>query len=147
MKLKWFWNESYATDEVGVELHPSNKHLAANIQSAIIQERQLEVIDPKNERKSTINAKEILLIEAMDHLSKVYTTDDRVFYAKGRLKDFEHLQSAGIYRINNSVILNLAQLDSFKSGQYARLEVYTKDGQTFTVSRHYAKQIKTALSK
>ncbi|MHC5246977.1 LytTR family DNA-binding domain-containing protein [Enterococcus sp. LJL120] len=144
MKIKWFWDQEYATNEIGIQLHPVNQSLAAELTKAIHQEQQLEVIQPANERRQNISLSQVLMIEAMDQLSKVYTTDDQVFYLKGRLKEFEYLQAAGIFRINNSVILNLAEVASFKNGQYARLEVQLKNGQTLTVSRHYAKQIKEA---
>lgn len=81
----------------------------------------------------------------MDHLSKVFTIDGKVFYVKGRLKDLEILSISGIVRINNSVLLNLTEIVSFSNGQYARLEVHTNNGQKHTVSRHYAKKIKEEL--
>lgn len=144
MKIKWFWDQEYATNEIGIQLNPVNQSLAVELTKAIHQEQLLEVIQPANERRQNISLSQVLMIEAMDQLSKVYTTDDQVFYLKGRLKEFAYLQAAGIFRINNSVILNLAEVASFKNGQYARLEVQLKNGQTLTVSRHYAKQIKKA---
>lgn len=144
MKIKWFWDKEYELDHIGVQLNPKNQELKPVIEQALLQEKQIEVIQPSNNRRLKITSRDIFIIEAIDHLSKIYTVDDQVFYIKGRLKDFDHLQAVGIFRINNSVLLNLAQVASFKSEQYARLKVYTKNNQNFTVSRHYAKQIREA---
>lgn len=145
MKINYVWDTEYALDKIGVQLHPKNETIAAKITKLFTQENKLAVIDPINERKSKIDFSAIYMIESMDHLSKVYTTDGNVCYTKGRLKEFEYLRTAGIVRINNSVLLNLSEVVSFQNGQYARLEVHTKNGQTLTVSRHYAKQIKEEL--
>ncbi|MBV7392342.1 LytTR family DNA-binding domain-containing protein [Enterococcus alishanensis] len=145
MKINWLWDKNYPKEELGVTLHPVNEKLTNKLQSLFTKTVELEVIQPVNERRFKIDSQMIFMIEAMDQLSKVYTNDDQVFYLKGRLKDFTDLQAVQLFRINNSVILNLAQVTSFKNGQYARLEVFTKNGQTFSVSRHYAKQIKEAL--
>lgn len=145
MKFNYSWFESYATNEIGITLHPNNRHLKKKIEASIRFENQLLVIDPSNERQMKLDFDRIFMIEAMDNLSKVYTTDNEIYFVKGRLKEFEKYRSLGIFRINNSVILNISQISSFKSGDYARLEVYTKDEQIFIVSRHYAKQIREAL--
>jgi len=145
MKINYFLDKDYPLNEIGIQLHPINQSLTSELASALNQEHRLEVINPMNERKSTIRYSEIYLIEAMDHLSKIYTTDEKIFYAKGRLKDFETLAIQGMVRINNSIMLNLTEVTNFNSGQYARLEVHTKNGQTHIVSRHYAKQIKEEL--
>ena len=130
MKITYFWDQEYATDEIGVQLNPENRHLVAKIEAGLNQERGLEVIDPMNQRKSMLRHSQVQLIEAMDHLSKIYTVDDRIFYAKGRLKEFSDLSSSGIVRINNSLMLNMKQVVSFNCGQHARLEVHTHNGDT-----------------
>ncbi|MCB5951458.1 LytTR family transcriptional regulator [Enterococcus sp. BWT-B8] len=142
MKINYFWDKDYSLNEIGIQLNPQNQHLTTKLDLNLNGYPKLEVINPMNERKSTINYSEIYLIEAMDHLSKIYTIDEKIFYAKGRLKEFEALSINGIIRINNSVMLNLTEVAAFNNGQYARLEVHTKNGQTHIVSRHYAKQIK-----
>ncbi|KRN99878.1 LytTR family DNA-binding domain-containing protein [Companilactobacillus kimchiensis] len=141
MKINYLWDTNYAKNEIRVQLHPSNQNLKINITS----KQQLEVIDPKNQRHLNLDHQQILLIEAMDNLSKIYTIDNRIYYVRGRLKDLEYLAGEKIFRINNSLILNLNEVQSFKSGKYARLEVQTNDDQIFVVSRHYAKQIREIL--
>lgn len=146
MKINYSWDITYKTDEVAIQANPVNKKIIQQIENYLIQEPQLEVINPKNERKMKLAYSQIQTIEAMDHLSKVYTQDNKVYYTKGRLKELEKLSNYGIIRINNSTMLNLREIQSFKSGKYSRLEVLTKNMQVHLVSRHYAKQIKEELS-
>lgn len=141
MKINYSWQKDYALNEIGVTLNPQNQHLTVKIENDL----HLEVIVPSNQRCQQLKIKKIFLIEAMDNLSKVYTVNNEVYYTKGRLKELEKYKSSGLVRINNSTILNLKQVVSFKNGKYARLEVHTKDGQFFIVSRHYAKQIQEEL--
>ena len=75
-------------------------------------------------------------------MSKVITTQGTTYFLSKRLKDLKSLEREHFYRINNAVILNLAQVDSFVAGTYARLEVETISKNSYTVSRHYAKYIK-----
>lgn len=141
MKINYLWDANYSKDKICIQLHPSNQNLKINITS----EQWLEVIDPNNQRHLKLDHQQILIIEAMDNLSKIYTIDNRIYYVRGRLKDLEYLTRVKIFRINNSLILNLNEVKNFKSGKYARLEVQTNDDQIFIVSRHYAKQIREAL--
>jgi DNA-binding LytR/AlgR family response regulator len=145
MKLDYFWDKNYAIDQIGIRLNPQNRKLTVELNSLLKGDKKLNVINPLNKRKLKINYDEIYLIEAMDSLSKVYTTGGKVFYARGRLKDFENKEISGIVRINNSTMLNLTEIINFRQGTYARLEVETKDGQVHIVSRHYAQKIKEAL--
>lgn len=145
MKINYFWDKQYSLDEVGIQINPKNQSLSVALESYLNQENNFEVINPSNNRKSIINYLDVYLIEAMDHLSKIYTTDERVFYAKGRLKEFEKLSAIGVVRINNATMLNLNMIESFDTERYARLDVHTKMGETHIVSRHYANQIKEAL--
>lgn len=145
MDIEYAWDGEYAEDKMGVLLNPANKHLADTLEEAVVHVPQLEVIDPTNDRRIKLPCSDVLAIEAMDHLSKVHTVDNKVYFIKGRLKDFAEYTPHRLFRINNSIILNLSKVVGFKSGRHARLEVYTTDGQRFIVSRHYAKQIKEAL--
>lgn len=145
MKINCLWDDDYSLAEIGLRLHPKNEHLIKKIENSLTLESYLEVIDPQNERISQLQLNKILMIEAMDNLSKVYTTDNEIYFVKGRLKDFMNLQMAKIFRINNSTILNLNEINGFSNGKYARLEVQTKNQQIFIVSRHYARQIREEL--
>lgn len=145
MKVNYLWSKGYSINEISIHLHPDNKLLATKIESIVCLENRIEVINPRNKRLTKLNVDRIFIIEAMDNLSKVYTVDNEIFFVKGRLKDLEKLQLTGMFRINNSVILNIEQIESFQNGKYARLEVYTRSGQSFIVSRHYAKKIREEL--
>lgn len=145
MKINCLWDSDYSLAEVGLQLHPQNEHLLKKITTSLTLENHLDVIDPQNERISRLPLNKIFIIEAMDNLSKVYTTENKIYFVKGRLKSFTSLQSAKIFRINNSTILNLNEINGFSNGKYARLEVQTKNQQVFMVSRHYARQIREEL--
>lgn len=144
MKINYQLIDDYATDEIGIHMHPKNHELISTIEKNL-ETKYLEVIDPKNSRQSKLRIEDVLVIEAMDNLSKLYTTDKDVFYLKGRLKDLEYLIKYGILRISNSVMINLDKIVSFKNGKYARLEVYTDNGECFVVNRHFAKKIREYL--
>lgn len=76
----------------------------------------------------------------------IYLLNQQEYILQKRLKDLTDLENLNFYRINNSQILNLNAVHSFQLGEHARLEVHTKTGSTYVVSRHYAKKIKEKLS-
>lgn len=145
MKINYTWKKSYSSEEIGVILNPLNEHLKANLEKNLLDSPMLEVFNSSNNRKTSISCLSVFSIEAMGHLSIVRTVDNKTFYVKGRLKEFEYLEEFYIRRISNSVLLNLSQIESFNATKYACLEVQTKLGETYIVSRHYAKQIKEKL--
>ena len=138
--LEFKWDLKQAIDKATITLHPDNKKYASKITRSFNFKDQVEVINPKNERRL-----KIYLIEAMDHLSKLYTVNNQVYYIRGRLKDLEKLALKNLMRINNSTILNMDQVTEFKKATYARIEVHTKNAESFIVSRHYAKKVKEGL--
>ncbi|WP_420167129.1 LytTR family DNA-binding domain-containing protein [Bacillus coahuilensis] len=89
---------------------------------------------------------QIEVITSLGHLSKVILSNQEEYLLDMRLKELKQFEANGLFRINNSTILNLSQISSFRSGDYARLEVYTKNDKKYLVSRHYAKLIKERLS-
>jgi len=143
MKINFDWDDLYSLSEIGIQLNPKNHELKNKLKTFLSDKAHIEVINPKNNRSLLLNCSQVLSIEAMDNLSKVYTTNNEVFYTNGRLKKFETI--ANFFRINNSIILNLAEVIDFNTGKYARLEVHTKGNQSFIVSRHYAKRLKEEL--
>lgn len=145
MKIYHSWDEKMTLNEVNIRIHPVNKNIVQRIEKVLKEDSAVEVINPKNERMVIIDCSSIYLIEAMDHLSKLITIDDEVFYIKGRLKDLEGKLQKKVLRINNSTLLNINEIESFKNGNHARLEVHTKNQQVHIVSRHYAKNIKEEL--
>ncbi|WP_379945744.1 LytTR family DNA-binding domain-containing protein [Enterococcus devriesei] len=145
MKINYLWDSGYKADEIGIQANPVNKKFIHGAEKFLVQVPQLEIINPKNERRKKLSYSQIQSIEAMNHLSKLYTTSHELYYVRGRLKELEYLSEYGIIRINNSIMLNLKEVKGFKNGTYSRLEVLTKDGQIHLVSRHYAKRIKEEL--
>ena len=131
MKFRFFWNQEKDVTEVDVISHPHNQERLQKITSMLETSTSLTVKDPQIEA-----------ISALGHLSKVITTQGTTYFLSKRLKDLKSLEREHFYRINNAVILNLAQVDSFVAGTYARLEVETISKNSYTVSRHYAKYIK-----
>lgn len=145
MKINYLWDSRYKTDEIGIQANPINKEFIHGAEKFLVQVPQLEIINPKNERRKKLSYSQIQSIEAMDHLSKIYTTRHELYYVRGRLKELQYLSEYDIVRINNSIMLNLKEVKEFKNGTHSRLEVLTKDGQVYLVSRHYAKKIKEEL--
>ena len=143
--LEFKWDLKQAIDKATITLHPDNKKYASKITRSFNFKDQVEVINAKNERRLKIDISQIYLIEAMDHLSKLYTVNNQVYYIRGRLKDLEKLALKNLMRINNSTILNMDQVTEFKKATYARIEVHTKNAESFIVSRHYAKKVKEGL--
>ncbi|WP_125566641.1 LytTR family DNA-binding domain-containing protein [Companilactobacillus insicii] len=145
MKINFEWDDSYSISEVGIKLNPKKRELKDKLKNFLSDKTHIEVINPKNNRRFLLSCSQILSIEAMDNLSKVYTTNNEIFYTNVRLKKLEEITNANLFRINNSVILNLAEVIDFNTGKYARLEVHTKGNQSFIVSRYYAKRLKEEL--
>ncbi|WP_297079095.1 LytTR family DNA-binding domain-containing protein [uncultured Enterococcus sp.] len=145
MKLNWFFEPNRDSEKIDIHLHPTNKNVASQITSLLQPERKLEVSDPITQRKSYVTCRDVFWIESMDHVSKLYTLDQQVFYLKGRLKEFNNLVEWGLIRINNTTILNLNQVISFQTDRNACLTVYTKNEHYFRISRHYTKAIRQQL--
>ncbi|WHF27622.1 LytTR family DNA-binding domain-containing protein [Bacillus altitudinis] len=142
MKFRFFWNQEKDVTEVDVISHPHNQERLQKMTSMLETSTSLTVKDPKNDRQSLLPLEQIEAISALGHMSKVITTQGKTYFLSKRLKDLKSLEREHFYRINNAVILNLAQVDSFVAGTYARLEVETISKNSYTVSRHYAKYIK-----
>lgn len=145
MKINLTWDPGYPIGEIGLQLNPEDSAIIPPLERLLSQSPYLSAIDPRNNRELKIELVQIISITAMDHLSKVYTKNKQILYIKGRLKSLDTLEGHGIMRINNSTMLNLAEVKSFRNSSYARLEVVTYDDQTFQVSRYYAKRIKEVL--
>lgn len=144
MKLNWFFEPNRDPTQVDIHLHLTKRTLVERIERAIQPEVVLEVSEITTGRKRQLAMDTVVFIEAMDHVSKLYTIDQQVFYLKGRLKEFDYLTTNGMVRINNTTILNLAKVSSFQTERNACLRVYTKN-ESFRVSRHYTKAIRQYL--
>ncbi|TYS29399.1 LytTR family DNA-binding domain-containing protein [Bacillus pumilus] len=142
MKLRFIWNQEKDVTEVDVISHPHNQERLQKIEAILETHPSLTVKDPKNDRQSLLPLEQIEAISALGHMSKVLTANRQTYFLNKRLKDLKWLENEHFFRINNAVILNLAQVHSFVAGTYARLEVETMSQNSYTVSRHYAKYIK-----
>ncbi|MDQ0229896.1 LytTR family DNA-binding domain-containing protein [Metabacillus malikii] len=145
MKIKFRWDKQRAIDEIEIIANPVNKEKLGSLKDGLETSISLNVQNPKNNRQLRIDIQQIEMIKALGHLCKVVLVNKEEYLLQKRLKELEILEDNGLYRINNSTILNLSQVASFKSGEYARLEVYTKNNTKYLVSRHYAKLIKEKL--
>ena len=147
MNLTYYWNDTQPVDELKIIAHPKNKKYASRLEKALeINEPQVQVINPKNNRKLLLSLNKIEVIKSLGHLCQVHTKDGQQFLIQNRLKNLLALNFPNLIQINNSTILNLKQVTSFESGQNARLEVHTHNQNLYMVSRHYAKLIKEKLS-
>lgn len=145
MNINFTWVKEKALNEIDIFANPENKTTLKRLEKQLQQEQELLAIDPKNNRSIKIQLDQILPFETMGHLVKVYLLNQQEYILQKRLKDLMGLENLNFYRINNSQILNLNAVHSFQLGEHARLEIHTKTGSTYVVSRHYAKKIKEKL--
>ncbi|MGG5317887.1 LytTR family DNA-binding domain-containing protein [Enterococcus sp. AZ072] len=145
MKLNIIWNNQKGKDCIDIISHPINHEIVTRWQSQWMQAATLQAIQPSNQRTLLVALQEIEAIETMGHMSKIHMLSGDVLWLQKKLKELTYLEASGFYRINNSTILNIQQISAFSAGQHARLEVFTKNQQTYIVSRHYAKLVKEQL--
>lgn len=67
---------------MSIHLHPQNQFVAKQVSRIFAEIPEVTVVDPTNGRRSRLAVMRILIIESMDHLSKIYTIDDQLFYTK-----------------------------------------------------------------
>lgn len=146
MKLNFIWDKKQEINKVDIKAHPVNKDKLETLKQGICTDVTLNVQNLKNNRKLRIDIHQIEVIVSLGHLSKILLASKEEYLLQKRLKELQTLEANGFFRINNSTILNLSQVASFRSSEYARLEVFTKNDNKYLVSRHYAKLIKEKLS-
>jgi len=145
MKFNYIWNNNQSSSEIEIISNPSNKELLSTIEQHFSKSITLSATDFKTNRQVMIELNDIEAIEASGHFTKVFLIDGTELLLNKILKELSYLESFGLVRINNSMILNMNQIHSFASGSHARLEVITKQQNKYIVSRHYAKSIKEKL--
>lgn len=145
MKFNYIWKNNKPSSEIEIISNPSNKELLSTFEQRIFQSMTLFATDLKTNRQVMIELNDIEVIEASGHFTKIFLIDGTELFLNKILKKLAYLESFGLVRINNSMILNLNQIRSFASGSHARLEVITKQQNKYIVSRHYAKSIKERL--
>lgn len=146
MNINFTWVKEKALNEIDIFANPENRIVLESLEHQLQQEREILAIDPKNNRSVKIQLDQVISFETMGHLVKIYLLNQQEYILQKRLKDLMDLENLNFYRINNSQILNLNAVQSFQLGEHARLEVHTRTGSTYVVSRHYAKKIKEKLS-
>ena len=146
MNINFTWVKEKALNEIDIFANPKHKTKLERLEIQLKQEQEIVAIDPKNNRSIKLPLDQIVSFETMGHLVKVSLINQQDYLIQKRLKELSFLESQNFYRINNSQILNLNCVQSFQLGEHARLEVHTKTGVTYVVSRHYAKKIKERLS-
>lgn len=145
MKFSYIWKNDKPASEIDIISHPSNKEFLSTFELRFFQSMTLNATDFKTNRQVKIELSNIEVIEASGHFTKIFLLDGTKLLLNKILKELSYLESFGLVRINNSMILNLNQIHSFASGAHARLEVITKQQNKYVVSRYYAKSIKEKL--
>lgn len=144
MKVQIFTEENKPLNEIDIISHPQNQPFISDLTKSLTSTR-IQVKNPKNQREVSLVLSEIESAEAFGHLTKIYRLDQAEFYYNQRIKSLSAWQAEDFFQINKSTILNLRQVASFAVSEQARLTVFTKSGQEYTVTRYYAKQLKERL--
>ncbi|MFB8733383.1 hypothetical protein ACEQPO_03925 [Bacillus sp. SL00103] len=100
--------------EVDVISHPHNQERLQKNRSVTETPPSLTVKDQKRSSITFYHWNK-LKRSLLGHLSKVVTADGRTYFLNKRLKDLKWLEHELFFRINNAVILNLAQVHGFCS--------------------------------
>lgn len=145
MKITYQWDPLQPLNEVNIIANEKNQAEVEKIAKHLNTVTNLSVINPTNDRKLLLPLTEIECFESFGHLCKVFTKEQDVYLIQKRLKEIPKMNLHHFQQINNATILNIAMIQSFHSGEHARLEVHTTTNQSYIVSRHYAKQIKEKL--
>lgn len=145
MHINFTWIKEKALNEIDIFANPANEAKLTNLEKCLQLKQKIVITDPKNNRSLKLPLSQIELFEALGHQVKVILSNQQSGILQNRLKELSHLESENIYRINNSQILNLNCVLAFRLGAHARLEVHTRSGSAYVVSRHYAKKIKERL--
>lgn len=145
MKITYQWDPLQPLNEVNIIANEKNQAEVEKISKHLNTVTNLSVINPTNDRKLLLPLTEIECFESFGHLCKVFTKEQDVYLIQKRLKEIPKMNLHHFQQINNATILNIAMIQSFRSGEHARLEVHTTTNQSYIVSRHYAKQIKEKL--
>lgn len=147
MRIKRVWDKTISLNELILNAHPENKTKVDMLLTKLEQKKHIALINPTNNRTVKVDIDSILTIESYTQLSIVKLSNDKQeYYIQKRLKDLDQLNQYGLFRINNSMMINISKIKSFQAVENARLEMITQDNQIYTVSRYYAKKIKEELS-
>ena len=104
-----------------------------------------EIIGKKDDANHVIPLYEIFYFESVDEKVFCYTKND-TYEVKYRLYELEEiLTKARFIRISISMILNVAQVEAFKSSMNGRMEARLKNGEAVEISRSYVPSLRRML--
>ncbi|MGX6978021.1 LytTR family DNA-binding domain-containing protein [Vagococcus elongatus] len=147
MIIKTSWENDMPLNELHIHANLKNKKEVESILLKIEKSQVLPLINPLNNRIVKVEINRISSIESYTQSSIVRVSNEKQeYFIQKRLKELDYLNQYGLFRVNNSVMVNLADVQSFQVIENARLEVSTVDNRSYIVSRHYAKKIKEELS-
>lgn len=104
-----------------------------------------EIIGKKDDANHVIPFYEVFYFESVDEKVFAYTKDE-AYEIKHRLYELEEvLEKARFIRINISMILNVNQVEAFKSSLNGRMEARLKNGESVEISRSYVPALRSML--
>lgn len=104
------------------------------------------VISGKKEGKTyLIRPHEVLYFDSVDDKVYLYTDKD-IYETPYKLYEMENALSRSTFlRVNKSVVLNVAKIQSFKSASNGRMEAMLSNGERIEISRNYVQALKVML--
>lgn len=147
MIIKTKWVDVLPLNELHLSANPENRNEVEKIISGLVTKEVLQLINPVNNRNVKVEFSKIISIESYTQMSIVRVFEERQeYYINKRLKELDFLNRFGLFRVNNSVMINIKNVQSFQVIENARMDVVMKDNSSYVVSRHYAKKIKEELT-
>lgn len=147
MQLEFGVNNKIHPEVVQITTHSEKKKEWTNIEKAILMhDEKIILIDARNDRKIPTSYESIVSIESEDRMCNVRLNDGKMLLLGLRLKKFEenNLKKSFI-KINNSMMINMRYIKSFRAAENARIEVLMSDGSIYFVNRYYIKKFKENL--
>lgn len=89
MKFNFIWDRERAIDEIEIIANPVNKEKLAQLKEGLSETITLSVQNPKNNRKLLIDIQQIVVIEALGHLTKVIIETNEEYLLQKRLKELQ----------------------------------------------------------
>lgn len=143
MKLFFTTDKNQAPEITKITTHPEKQTSWPEIERALKRQKQLTVINAKNNRNVKLDLHQIVAIETEGNMCNVQTLDGTMYLLTQRLKAVhEELGATRIMQINNQVLVNLDHVAQFVSASNARIELHLANQLTYYVSRHYLKQFR-----
>ena len=137
--------ENKDVEETEVKIYCKQKDAQVDTIVSSLNVLNQEIIGKKDDANHVIPLYEIYYFESVDEKVFCYT-DKETFEVKYRLYEIEEaLGKARFIRIGISMILNVAQVDAFKSSLNGRMEARLKNGESVEISRSYVPSLRRML--